>query len=158
MSHEQMAGLDSLPVVNPYSSGFDQSHQAFEDAFPVIDPEFEPFGPKVLIQVRRVLTRTKSGIFLGEADKTTEAWNTVVGKLIAVGPLAFKNRATAQPWPEGMWAQIGDMVRFPRHTGDRLSVKLNDDRGDPVVILLLDDHQITGRYTGNPMDIRAFIE
>lgn len=158
MSHESLAGFDALPVVTPYSTGFDMSHQALEDAFPVVDPQFEPFGPKILIQVRRVLTRTKSGIFLGEADKQTEAWNTVVGKLIAAGPLAFKNRATGEPWPEGMWAQVGDFVRFPRHTGDRLSVKIDDDRGDPVVILLMDDHMLSGRYLGDPMKIRAFIE
>lgn len=145
-------------VVSPYSTGFDMSHQRLEDAFPEVDPQFEPFGSKILIQVRRVLTTTKSGIYLGEADKTTEAWNTVIGKLIAVGPLAFKNRQTALPWPEGMWAKIGDFVRFPRHIGDRLSVKMDDGRGDPVVILLMDDHQLSGRYTCDPLTVRAFIE
>lgn len=145
-------------VVSPYSTGFDMSHLRLEDAFPDVDPQFKPFGSKILIQVRRVLTTTKSGIYLGEADKTTEAWNTVIGKLIAAGPLAFKNRQTALPWPEGMWAEIGDFVRFPRHQGDRLSVKMNDDRGDPVVILLMDDHQLSGRYTCDPLSVRAFIE
>lgn len=153
-----MNAADFAPVVAPYSTGFDASHQRMEDAFPKVDPQFEPFGAKVLIQVRRVLTMTKSGIILGNSDKETEAWNTVIGLLIAQGPLAFKNRQTAEPWPEGMWAKIGDFVRFPRHVGDRLSVPMDDNRGDPVVILLMDDHQLTGKYTCDPLSVRAFLE
>lgn len=150
--------FEMAPTVNPYSTGFDVSDVAMNVAFPVVDPEFKPFGAKVMIQVRRVMTKTKSGIVLPGASKETEAYNMQVGKIIDCGPLAFKNRATGQEWPEGMWANIGDFVRFPRHIGDRLTVPLDDGMGEPVVILILDDHQLMGKYTGNPLKVRTYIE
>jgi co-chaperonin GroES (HSP10) len=149
--------LSLAPTVKPYSSGQDVSGFSLAEVFPEVDPEFRPFGAKVLVQLRRVMNTTKSGIALIGASKETEAWNQQVGKIVAIGPLAFKNRATGQPWPEGMWAKLGDFVRVPRHMGDRVSVPM-DDKGDPVVILILDDHHLMGEYTGDPLKPRAFIE
>lgn len=146
------------PTVKPYSDGQDVSGYTEAEVFPTVDPEFRPFGAKVLIQVRRVMTTSKGGIVLVNEAKETEAWNQQVGKIIALGPLAFKNRATGKEWPEGMWATIGDFVRFPRHIGDRISVPIPDGKGDPVVILIIDDHQLMGAYTGDPLKPRAFIE
>jgi co-chaperonin GroES (HSP10) len=153
-----MNDIQVPPTVKPYADGQDASGTALEEAFPVVDPQFRPFGAKILVQVRRVMRVSKGGIILGTESKETEAWNMQVGKIIDVGPLAFKNRATSQPWPEGMWANIGDFVRFPRHVGDRLTVAVDDGRGDPVVILILDDHSLLGAYTGDPMKVRAFIQ
>lgn len=152
-----MSSLEVAPTVNPYASGFDAEGLDLNDAFPTVDPQFVPFGAKVLIQVRRVMSMSRGGIALVNDSKQTEAWNMQVGKLVAAGPLAFKNRQTGQEWPEGMWANIGDFVRFPRHVGDRISVQ-PDERGEPVVILILEDHQLMGKYTGDPLTVRAFIQ
>jgi co-chaperonin GroES (HSP10) len=148
----------SLSVVKPYADGQDASGYSIDEAFPEVDPQFRPFGAKILVQVRRVMRKSKGGIVLVNDSKDTEAYNMQVGKLVAIGPLAFKNRKDNSDWPEGRWAAIGDFVRFPRHMGDRLTVPIDDDLGDPVVILILDDHNLLGAYTGNPMHVRAFIQ
>lgn len=152
-----MSDLSSIPTVNPYSTGLDVSGRSMEELFPPVDPQFRPFGAKILIQLRRVLLTSKGGIQLVETTGDTEAWNMQVGKIIAMGPLAFKNRKTAEEWPEGMWASVGDFVRFPRWGGDRLSIQ-PDDKGKPVVVLILNDSDLMGAYTGDPRDVKAYLE
>ena len=74
--------------------------QTLEEAFPVIDPLMAPYGARVLVQLRAVKEKvTTAGIFIPEETKEVEKWNTMIGKVIAVGPLAFKMRETMQPWP-----------------------------------------------------------
>ena len=69
-------------------------------AFPDVAPGMDPFGGRVIVQLRRI--KTKSGsIILVEESKENEKWNNMVGKVVSIGPLAFKNRDTMQPWPEG---------------------------------------------------------
>lgn len=154
-----MSEKQSVPVtVNPYATGQDASGSSLDEAFPTVDPQFVPFGSKVLVQLRRVLSKSKGGIILSTDTKDTEAWNMQIGKIISTGPLAFKNRKSGEAWPEGTWAEVGDFVRFPRWNGDRLTVKVDDDRGDPVVVLILDDHNLLGKYTGNPLEVRSFIQ
>ena len=145
-----------VPSVNPYSTGLDASGHSLEELFPNIDPEFTPFGSRVLIQVRRVFNKTKGGILLVTETKETEAWNIQVGRLIAMGPLAFKRRDTAEPWPEGMWAKVGEYVRVPRWGGDRWSVPMEDGES-PVVIVMMNDSDLLGRHEGDPTKIKAYL-
>lgn len=150
-------GLSALPTVSPYSSGLDVSGFSLEELFPAVDPQFKPYGARILIQLRRVMLLSRGGIALIEQTGDTEAWNMQVGKVIAMGPLAFKNRKTSEAWPEGMWAEVGDYVRFPRWGGDRISIQ-PDDKGKPVVVLICNDHDLLGAYTGDPREVKAFIE
>ena len=55
-----------------------------EEAFPVVDPGYEPFGSRVLVQIRTSKSKTKGGILLTANAKDTEQWNVQVGKVIAV--------------------------------------------------------------------------
>ena len=118
-------------------------------------PELEPFGHRVVVQLRRTISQTKSGIILAKDTKDNEAWNIQVARLIKVGPLAFRNRATAEPWPEGEWAKVGDFVKVPRWGGDRFSMK--QATGDDVVIVLFSDSDLIGKYTGDPLAIKAYL-
>jgi co-chaperonin GroES (HSP10) len=148
----------SVPVtVSPYASPIDAADFEMAEMFPNIDPQFKPYGSKILVQLRRVISKTKSGIILSEETQASEAWNLQVGRLIAVGPLGFKRRDTADDWPEGMWAKLGDFVRVPRWGGDRLTVDV-DDGGKPVTVLILNDHDLLGAYTGDPRKVRAHIQ
>jgi co-chaperonin GroES (HSP10) len=149
--------MEVPPTVSPYSTGLDVKGRSLDELFPVVDPQFKPFGSRVLIQLRRVILTSRGGIQLLEQTGDTEAWNMQVGKIIAMGPLAFKNRKTADEWPEGMWAGVGDYVRFPRWGGDRLSINLEDGH-KPVVVLILNDHDLLGAYEGDPRDVRAYLE
>lgn len=145
-----------LGTVNPYDSGQDVSGHAMEDLFPRVDPEFKPFGARVLVQLRRVISTTKSGLFLVSDTKDAEQYNVQVGRVIDMGPLAFKNRKSGEEWPEGRWCEVGDFVRFQRHVGDRMTVPQSDG-GEPVVVLVLNDADLTGKYTGDPRKPRAYI-
>lgn len=146
----------SLPTVNPYASGVDTAGHSLEDLFPTVDAEFRPFGARVVVQLRRVITQTKSGIIFGRDTKDTEAYNIQVGRVVSMGSLAFCNRKTGEDWPEGKWAEVGDFVRFQRHVGDRLSIKMADG-GEDVVMLILNDADLTGKYTGDPLAVRSYI-
>jgi co-chaperonin GroES (HSP10) len=142
--------------VDPTGSGIDVSDYELASLFPAVDPQFQPYGARVLVQLRRVVNQSKGGIILSTETKRTEAWNLQVGKLIAAGPAAFKNRATGEAWPEGSWATVGDFVRVPRHGGDRIVV--TDKDGEKIVVLVLSDYDLLGRYTGDPRKVTAFIE
>lgn len=147
---------DALPVINPYGQGLDVSDRALDEMFPNIDPEFKPFGHRVIVQIRRVVAKTSSGIILSTGTKEAEAYNGQIAKLIAVGPLAFKNRGTGEPWPEGVWAAPGDFVKVPRWGGDRWSVDLHDGL-DPIMLAVLSDGDLIGAYTGDVRKVRSHL-
>lgn len=107
-----------------------EQFDTLEAAFPEVYVGTRPVGGNILIQLRRVKKATKSGLILVEETRDTERAQNAIGKVIAVGPLAYKNRDTMQPWPEGSWCQVGDYVRIPRWSGDRFAVELPRAEGD----------------------------
>jgi len=124
-------------------------------AFPSVDPGAKPLGGRVMVQIRRSKKKTtKGGIVLVEETKETEKWNTQVAKVIAVGPLAFKNRNTMESWPEGAWCAAGDYVRAPRYGGDRWTAPAED--GNKAYYVLLNDLDVLGVVTSDPLAIKAF--
>jgi co-chaperonin GroES (HSP10) len=130
------------------------------DAFPAVDPGAKPLGARVLIQLRRTKKKvTNAGIILVEETRETEKWQNMVGKVIELGPLAFKKRDTMEPWVEGIWCEVGDYLRVPKWGGDRWEVKVpgEDDTEDPVLFMVINDHEVIAKVTGNPLAMRAFI-
>jgi len=127
-------------------------------AFPEVEPGMQPYGGRIIIQLRRVKKR-KGMIYLVEETKENEKWNNMIGKVIAIGPLAFKNRDTMTSWPEGSWANVGDFVRVPRWGGDRWEIKdPTDEQGeDPVLFMTINDHELIARVTANPLSFKAFV-
>lgn len=126
-------------------------------AFPSVDPGAKPLGARVLVQLRRSKQRTgKMGIILVEETKETEKWNNMVAKVITNGPLAFKKRDSMESWPEGSWCEPGDYVRVPKWGGDRWEVK-HEQEEEPVLFMILNDHEMIARVTGNPLDVKAFV-
>jgi co-chaperonin GroES (HSP10) len=133
--------------------------QTLEEAFPVIDPLMAPYGARVLVQLRAVKDKvTSSGIYIPEESKETEKWNTMIGKVLAVGPLAFKKRDTMEPWVEGVWCQVGEYVRVPKWGGDRWEIDFEENgvKGK-ALFTFFNDHEIIGKVTGDPRAIKAFI-
>ena len=129
-------------------------------AFPSVDPGAKPLGGRILVQLRRTKNKTTSaGIILVEETKETEKWNTMVGKVIAIGPLAFRKRESMEPWPEGSWAKVGDFVRVPKWGGDRWEIAFKDAQGaeGQCLFTFFNDHELIGKVTGDPRDIKAFI-
>ena len=131
---------------------------ALAEAFPAVDAGIRPFGSRVLIQIRTAKSKTSGGIILTNDTTDTEKWNTQIGKVVAGGPLAFKNRNTMESWPEGDWCQAGDMVRVAKYGGDRWEVELPADvKGDAAMFVIFNDLDIMGSVTGDPLKVKAFI-
>lgn len=128
---------------------------AMEVAFPAADAGVQPFGSRVLVQIRTPKQTTASGIIIDTGSRDTEKWNTQVAKVISIGPLAYRNRNTMDPWPEGSWAHPGDYVRVPKYGGDRWEVPLPN--GESALFVIFNDLDIIGKVEGDPLAIRAFI-
>jgi len=126
-----------------------------DEAFPPCDPGVQPFGSRVMVQVRTPKKKTKGGIILTSDVRETELWNTQVAKVLGMGSLAFKNRNTMEQWPEGSWCAVGDYVRVPRYGGDKWTVKTAD--GDEAIIIIFNDLDLVGKVVGDPLAIRAFL-
>nr|ASN63446.1 co-chaperonin GroES [uncultured virus] len=126
-------------------------------AFPSVDPGAKPLGGRVLVQLRRTKkTVTSAGIILVEETKETEKWNNMVARVVENGPLAFKKRDSMEPWPEGSWCEPGDFIRVPKWGGDRWEVEVGDDE-EKALFMILNDHEIIARVTGDPLLMRAFV-
>jgi len=129
-------------------------------AFPSVDPGAQPLGGRILVQLRRTHKKaTSAGIILVEETKETEKWNNMVAVVVALGPLAYKNRDTMEYWPEGTWIQVGDYIRVPKWGGDRWEARVpgDDDYEDPALFMILNDHEVIAKLTGDPMAMRAFL-
>jgi len=129
-------------------------------AFPSVDPGAKPLGGRILVQLRRTKQKTTSaGIILVEETKETEKWQNMVAKVLDIGPLAFKHRDTMQPWPEGSWIEIGEYIRVPKWGGDRWEVPVPgaDEHEDPALFMVLNDHEVIAKLTGDPLAMKAFI-
>jgi len=126
-----------------------------EEAFPAVDAGVQPFGSRVLVQIRTPKAKSKGGIILTTNTVDTERWNTQVAKVVSVGSLAFRNRNTQEHWPEGAWCVQGDFVRVPKYGGDRWEVAINRD--DSAMFVIFNDLDIIGRVTGDPLTVKAFI-
>jgi co-chaperonin GroES (HSP10) len=124
------------------------------EAFPAVDAGVQPFGSRVLVQIRTPKKKVGS-ILLVQDTKDTEKWNTQVAKVVAVGSLAYKNRNTQELWPEGQWCQPGDFVRVPKYGGDRWEVPLNKDEN--AMFVIFNDLDVIGKVTGDPLSVKAFI-
>ena len=137
---------------------FNEAEMAW--AFPSVDPGAKPLGGRILVQLRRTKKKaTSAGIILVEETKETEKWNNMVAKVIEIGPLAFKNRDTMQGWPEGSWCSVGDYIRVPKWGGDRWEVKVpgEDELEDPALFMVLNDHEVIAKVTGDPLAMIAFL-
>lgn len=139
--------------------------EAFNDAdiawaFPSVEPGAKPLGGRILVQLRRTKKKTTgSGIILVEETKEAEKWNNMVAKVVAIGPLAFKNRDSMESWPEGSWVVAGDYIRVPKWGGDRWEVKVpgEDHLEDAALFMILNDHEIIAKVTCSPLEMRSFI-
>lgn len=131
------------------------SENALVEAFPAVDAGIQPFGSRVLVQIRTPKRKTSGGIILDIGSRDTEKWNTQVAKVLSVGPLAFKNRNDMKPWPEGDWCKEGDFIRVPKYGGDRWEVPM--ENGESAMFVIFNDLDIIGKVTGDPLAVKAFI-
>lgn len=133
------------------------AYGSLEAAFPSVEAGLKPFGDKVLLQIRTPMTQTAAGFILPEETRETERWNTQVAKVISLGPVAFKNRDTLQPWPEGAWVKPGMFVRCPKYGGDRWEVPI-PGRNEAALFALFRDIDLGGEIEGDPLVMVAYLK
>lgn len=112
-----------------------------QDAFPDVKPGVVPFGARVLIQLRTVRTKTSSGLILVDDTKQFNKASTQLGKVVALGPIAYCNRESGERWKEGVWADVGTYVRVPKYGGDRFE-RLIPGSDDTAIFTIFSDHEI----------------
>jgi co-chaperonin GroES (HSP10) len=129
------------------------------ECFPDIDPGIDVAGDRVLVQLRREKTTSKGGIILVDETKATLRFNETVAKVKQVGPLAYKSPDTLEPWPEGAWCQVGDLVRTIKYGGDRFVVSPEDD-GAPVVFITIQAREIISKIRSfeHAQRMKAFVD
>ena len=110
----------------------------------VDDPEVLPELPgfHVLVRPVSVKSQTKGGILLPDSTKDDISYLTTVGKVVALGNLAYLDK---DKFPAGAWCNIGDYVCYGKHAGTKLFYK-------GVRLILLFDDQITMRVE-DPKDL-----
>lgn len=131
--------------------------QTLEEAFPGVNPGVEPYGSRVLVQIRTPKKKSRGGIILTNETVETDKWNVQTAKVISVGPLAFKNRDTMKDWAEGAWCMPGEFVRVPKYGGDRWQVPISGNETEEAMFVIFNDLDIIGKVTGDPLAIKAFI-
>jgi co-chaperonin GroES (HSP10) len=132
------------------------AYSSIEDAFPNIEPGLQPYGSRVLVQIRRAKTRTASGIIVAPAARGVEQDLTQIAKVRALGPLAFKNRDKGVQWVEGAWCGPGEFVRVPQYGGDRWGVQI-PATDEYVTFCVFDDLDLIGKVTCDPLSVVAYI-
>ena len=110
----------------------------------VSDPTTLPEMPgfHVLVRPVSVKNKTKGGIFIPDSTKDDMSYLTTVGKVIALGELAYKD---IDKFPNGEWCTVGDYVCYGKHAGTKLYYQ-------NVKLLLLFDDQVIMRVR-DPKDL-----
>ena len=88
--------------------------------------------------------KTKGGILLSDKTAETMEMTTVVGLVIKMGDLCYKDKTK---FPEGPWCKRGQFVVYGRYAGARFKTKYGEHR-------ILNDDEIIATIQ-QPEDILA---
>lgn len=101
-----------------------------------------PTGWRVMILPYRGKNQTAGGVLLPDQVVDNSQLATVVGYVLKMGPLCYKDRTK---FPDGPWCKEGDWVIFARYAGSRFRIDggevriLNDDE---IIATILDPNDI----------------
>jgi co-chaperonin GroES (HSP10) len=110
----------------------------------IADPSPLPTIPgyRLLIRPLKVQGKTKGAIILPDSFKDDINYLTTVGRVLAVGDLAYKDD---EKFPLGPWCQAGDIVCYGKMNGNKLRYK-------GVNLIMLYDDQIIMKIE-DPSDV-----
>lgn len=145
------------------TTGRDYSEQ-LQHSFPDVKPPYVPLGTRILVQLRTPGTvRTLAGgkkFFLADETVDYEKMTVQTALVRQLGPAAFKNRATMDPWPEGDWCVPGEFVRIPKFGGDRVVVPVGDGEAKrEVVFMTMEDRDVIGliEADADPLSVKQVV-
>ena len=94
----------------------------------------EPTGYRLLIRPFAGAQKTKGGILLADSTIETIQSTTVVGLVIKMGNLCYRDK---EKFPLGPWCKTGQFVMYGRYAGSRFKNKWGEHR-------ILNDDEIIG--------------
>lgn len=121
---------------------------------PNVDPQHQPVGSLVLVQMRRQKGRVGNVLMAGETRDINRD-NEQIARVVALGSLAFKNREKLTAWPEGAWAAVGDFVRVPKYGKEAWIIKLPGEE-EPVIFNLVRDTDVLAIVT-DPLNVVHYV-
>jgi len=104
----------------------------------------DPVGYRLLVRPWTGSSKTKGGIYLTDQTTETQEMTTVVGLVVKMGELCYKDK---DKFPGGPWCKEGEFVIYGRYSGARFKTKFGEHR-------ILNDDEIIGRIK-KPEDILA---
>ena len=116
--------------------------------FPQVTPGVRPAGAKIIVQLRTIKEMTSGGIVLPMETQEFNNGNTQLGRIVALGGIAFRDRSSGEEWKEGKWADIGDLVIMPRWGGFRFEVPIAGTK-DKAIFAVFDDTNVQMVVEGN---------
>lgn len=128
-------------------------------AFPEAEPPYLPCGKMIIVQLRtpgafKILPNGEKFYFSDETQEM-EKYNIQTALVRRMGPVAYKNRLTLEPFPEGNWCNPGDFVRVPKYGGERITVEAANKRA--AIFLTVNDTDVLGLIVGDPLTIKAIL-
>jgi co-chaperonin GroES (HSP10) len=135
-----------------------------EEAFPEVAVEFTPVTNKILVQFRQPRQQTASGLYLPPQTLEGLQQSTVIAKLLAVGPYAFKGTGKGREWSEdinGKRPKPGDYIVINKWGGVQFMVEpigfvpLPGDKsvhGGKVLLAIMNDVDVFGSDVVDPVN------
>ena len=103
-----------------------------------------PVGYRLLVRPWSGKAKTDGGVYLSDKTQETIEMTTVVGLVIKMGELCYKDK---ERFPNGAWCKEGQFVIYGRYAGARFKTKYGEHR-------ILNDDEIIGTIK-KPEDILA---
>ena len=94
----------------------------------------KPVGYRMLVRPYSGPKKTKGGIIYTDATQETIQMTTVVGLVVSLGDLCYKDK---DKFPSGPWCKEGQFVVYGRYSGSRFQTKFGEHR-------ILNDDEIIG--------------
>tara|TARA_Y100000361_G_C10941828_1_gene229182 strand:- start:128 stop:571 length:444 start_codon:yes stop_codon:yes gene_type:complete len=102
----------------------------------------EPVGYRLLVRPYQPAAKTKGGVHLADTTRETIQMTTVVGLVVKMGDLCYKDK---EKFPNGPWCKKGQFIVYGRYSGSRFQTKFGEHR-------ILNDDEIIGTIK-RPEDI-----
>lgn len=110
-------------------------------------PGATPSGNKIMVQLAKVESFSIGGIFLPPKQTERDSMNQTVGRVVALGPLAYGDMRRwddeTQRWKQVNWVNVGDRVAFQKHHG---WVHIEGEGDDKTEYRILHDTDLTMIY------------
>ena len=114
-----------LEIPNPTNSIRESVPTSPEGVKDYINILPKPVGYRMLIRPWSGEKKTKGGIILSDATHEMIEMTTVVGLVIMMGDLCYKD---TKKFPNGPWCKEGQFVIYGRYAGSRFKTKYGEHR------------------------------